>query len=484
MKKKSNIIFLYISLILICNTSIGYAQNQADGDKRFKKALKGMSGAYSKMYENAVLVQPDNPKTCKAESLIDVVDKKDLKISSSRLISGLIGMAGSLYPPNNYLLTGDYDKGEFLSQEDRAMNAASISSSFEEFITNFTGLNIADITASRLHPELGNKEVKDIDLLRRYYGSASSFIGGDWVEIESENMAEYGENSEFNVDLSPTKYVGNDDGKCAFYSKSKIRLKKYDYPMVIWEIRTEVFVDCVCKEEDNNSKVKKGVFVYSSIVKGLFTSTKETFEQPKNPIITIKSLECCPDKKEEPPKADLNEDAGINDLMPDQTIGFGAGVGFAQDFEETTFCFSAEYLYQINSNDEKGLYVGAEASYGNTSFGDFSSSDFRGGPKIQYNFSGVPSGETQFVAGIMANYAFGSNDNNGFKDDFTGIIACVYGGVNIRISEDWSIGGQFPIFIYESFTFKPEFGEDFEIDGTSLFINKNNPLKIVIRRRL
>lgn len=470
---------------MICNISIGYAQNQSDADKRLKKALKGMSDAYSKMYENAVLVQPDNPKTCKPESLIDVVDKNDLKISSSRLISGLMGMAGNLHPPNNYMLTGDYDKGEFLTQGDRAMNAASISSSFEEFITNFTGLNIGDITASRLHPELGNKEVKDIDLLRRYYSSASSFIGGDWVEIETENMAEYGENSEFNVDLSPTKYVGNDDGRCAFYSKSKIRLKTYDFPMATWEIRTEVFVDCTCKEEDNNSKVKEGVFVYSSFVKGLFTSTKETFEQPKNPIITIKSLECCPDKeekKEEPPKVDLNEDAGINDLMPDQTIGFGAGVGFSQDFEETTFCVSAEYLYQLNSSEHKGWYLGVEVTHQNTSFGDFNSSVTKGGPKFQYNFSAVPSGETQFVAGIMANYAFGSNDNNGFKDDFTGIIACAYGGVNIRISEDWSIGGQFPIFIYENFTFEPEGGDEFKVDGTSLFINKNNPFKIVVRR--
>ena len=213
---------------------------------------------------------------------------------------------------------------------------------------------------------------------------------------------------------------------------------------------------------------------------------KKTFSQSKNPTLKIIRYQCCPEKEEEeePAKTALNDDEGIEDLMQDQTIGFGAGVGFAQDFDETTLCVTAEYLYQINTDEYKGWYVGAEGSYSNTSFGDVSSNKTMVGGKIQHNFSGVPSGETQFVVGVMANYAFGNNDFNGFTDDFTGTIFCAYGGVNVRVSENWSIGAQFPFLIFENFTFKPESGGEFKSDATSLFINKDNPLKIIVRKRL
>ena len=213
------------------------------------------------------------------------------------------------------------------------------------------------------------------------------------------------------------------------------------------------------------------------------TAKKQTFGKAINPTLKIISYQCCP-VKEEPKETALKDDAGIQDLMPDQTIGLGVGAGFSQDFDETTFCVTGEYLYQLNSSEYYGLYVGAEVTHQNTSFGEFKSNKTIAGAKFQYNFSGIPSGETQFVAGLMANYAFGSNENNGFNDDFTGTIFCAYGGVNIRVSENWSVGAQFPFLIFENTTFKPEGGGEFKTDATSLFINKENPLKIIVRRRL
>nr|WP_321233912.1 hypothetical protein [uncultured Psychroserpens sp.] len=486
MKTKPTQVILFMCALMFGGINTINAQSQTDKPNRFTETNKAIGKAFFEMYDNAIIAKPSKLKTCTAESLIDIVDKNDLDVTH-RLTTTHLTILNTLFPPNQYRLAGFYDKGEFLTLQDRIMNAASISSNFAEFINNATGLDVGDITATRkpkTYTIAEGIEVKDIDLFRSYYNSVNSFVGV-WNEIDSENRAEYGEQSGFNVDLSPTKYVGNKDG-CSFYSKSKIRLKKLEYPKALWELSTEVYVDCECNENDTENKVKNGSYEYSSFVEGLFTYSKTTFGSPKSPIITIKSLECCPPKedKEEPTETALNDDEGIKDLMPDQTMGFGAGVGFGQDFEETTWCVTAEYLYQINTDEYKGWYVGGEVTHSNTSFGDFSSNRTLAGAKIQYNISAVPSGETQFVAGLMANYGFGNTDNNGFKDDFTGTIFCAYGGANIRVCENWSIGLQFPILIFENFTFKPESGGEFKTDATSLFINKDNPLKIIIRRRL
>ena len=477
----TTIISIYI--FFLASPLNGFSQEQPQKTDWIGDTSKDIGQAFSDMFDNAVLVSSGNSKTCSAKSLIDIVDKQNLDVTY-RLTSTVLRIAHPMLPPNDYSIIGDYDKGEFKTFQDKMLNAMSNSKSFIEFIKNATGLGIGEITAKRNEPTRGNKERKDIDTFREYYTAFKSYTGS-WMDIDSENKAEYGANSPFNIDLSPTKHVGKKDG-CAFYSKSKMRLQKLNYPKATWELSTEVFVECDCKDGDDGSKVKAGVYEYSSIVEGIFTYTEVSFGQSKKSVITIKSLECCPEKeeKEEPTKTALNDDDGIEDLMQNQTIGFGAGLGLTQDFEEITWCVTAEYLYQINTDEYKGWYVGGEATYQNTSFDDFSSNRTVVGAKVQHNFSAVPSGETQFVAGLMGNYAFGSNDNNGFKDDFTGTIFCAYGGVNIRICENWSIGAQFPILIFENFTFEPESGGEFKTDATSLFINKDNPLKIVIRRSL
>ncbi|WP_299223485.1 hypothetical protein [uncultured Psychroserpens sp.] len=171
----------------------------------------------------------------------------------------------------------------------------------------------------------------------------------------------------------------------------------------------------------------------------------------------------------------------VDELIQKQTIGLAVGAGFGQDFKESTLCFSLEYLRQINSSDKKGLYVGAEATYETTSFEEFSSNTLKFGPKIQYNTPITPSQETQLAVGLMGNFATGNNDNNGFEDDFTGLILCAYTGVNIRVSTQWSVGVQLPVFIYEDYTFEPEMGDEFSLDNTTLLVNKNNPAKIVVR---
>ena len=347
------------------------------------------------------------------------------------------------------------DKAGFSTKFDRLFEMFDKSMSYSKFVETFSIRDKSDLTKGE------NQDLKfAYGLLKTIHNSGS-------LLTHYEDQAETG---------------GCDDA-----TDYRIRMvNKNNLGQVTWEIKTVVDIDCNCERKDKKYNLDNLKFEYTAEVTGLFSASKKTFGTPKNPTLKIVQYQCCLEKeeeKEEPTKTALNDDDGIQDLMPDQTIGFGAGVGFSQDFDETTFCVTGEYLYQLNSDDYKGWYAGAEASYQNTSFGNFKSNKVIAGGKIQYNLSAVPSGETQFVAGLMANYVFGNNDFNGSKDDFSGTIFCAYSGVNIRVSENWSVGAQFPVLIFENYTFKPEGGGEFKTDATSLFINKDNPLKIVIRRR-
>ncbi|MDG5491045.1 hypothetical protein [Psychroserpens sp. SPM9] len=452
-------IILFIVLLFGTIPHLNAQEHPNDELTKMYDAQKDLTAAFNTMLKTETLNNWKDNKPCKANDLINSINKSQLELS----INELNAVTRNLFSRIQAVAISEtIDKGSFESLTDKALQALSNDANFEAFVKAYTGKGVNDIKGKTEFR--GEILSKDIDVLRDYYLTLK------------ELTTNYKSNNEYNI---------ND--RCRYNSTNTITIKTISYPNATWDLKTTVIVDCVCDNDALATEVKNGSYEYTASVSGTLTGSTITFMNPKNSRLSVLSLKCCGDKedKEEPsnidPVAALNAIEGINDLMPDQTIGFGIGAGFAQDFEETTFCVFGEYLYQLNSSDDQGWYIGAEASYQHTSFGDFSSSVIKGGPKLQYNFAATPSQETQFVVGIMANYATGSNDNNGFKDDFTGLIGCAYSGVNIRICEDWSVGGQFPIFIYESFTFKPESGGEFEVDGTSLFINKDNPFKIVVR---
>jgi hypothetical protein len=458
---KTNLLTLLLVLCLIGNTTISYAQeNQNDDISKMYNAQKKLVDAFNSMLKTETINNRKDNKPCKTKDLIGLVNKSELELNTNELHAVIT----SLFTKTRAIATAEtIDQGAFATLTDKGLNAISNGASFDEFIKAYTGKDIKDINGKTEFR--GEILSKDIDVLQEYY----------------QNLKEIKANHEFSQERSVSD-------KCAIKSENSISVKTINYPNATWDIKTTITVDCVCGPDDGVAEVKSGSYEYTSTISGTLTGSNITFNSSKNPKLSVLSLECCGKKKEEEPPyidpiAALN-DNGIKDLMPDQTIGFGAGIGFAQDFEETTWCVTAEYLYKINTNQNKGWYVGGEVTHSNTSFGDFNSNKTVAGGKIQYNISAVPSGETQFVAGLMANYAFGNNDFNGFKDDFTGTIFCAYGGVNVRVSENWSIGAQFPVLIFENFTFKPENSAEFKTDATSLFINKDNPLKIMIRRRL
>lgn len=462
MKTKSTLGVLLLFLFLINTTSIVYAQEGPSDDvAKIYNAQKELVDAFNSMLKSETINNWKDDKPCKAKDLINIINKSNLELSVNELHS----VIGDLFTQSRAIpITETIEQGLFASLTDKALNAIGGNASFDEFIKAYTGKNPKDIKGQTEFQ--GEILSKDIDVLREYYQNLK------------ELKAKYKFSSKDNA-----------NSRCSYKSTNSIQVKTLDYPNVTWDIKTTVIIDCNCGYDYNTTDVKSGSYEYLATVSGTLTGSKITFKTPKNSKISIIALECCGEEEEEEdpytnPLTALDEAKGINDLMPSQTIGFGAGVGFSQDFDETTWCVTAEYLYQINTDEYKGWYVGGEVTHSNTSFGDFNSSRTVAGGKIQHNFSAIPSGETQFVAGVMANYAFGNTDNNGFKDDFTGTIFCLYGGVNVRVSENWSIGAQFPILIFENFTFKQDGGGEFKVDATSLFINKDNPLKIVIRRSL
>ena len=460
MKTKPSIVILSIGFILSCSINVFSQQGISDFNKSFENAL-------NTMIKNASLEAKANDDFCKAEDLIGKINPSQNLLNESGVLSTYDVFMVWTNRDGAVLPLEKFEESSFKTISDRALNALSITTDFNNFVYAFTGNHIETFEASEVPLSL-ERDYSELGRLKWFYTSYKNFFSNP-------------------IPITKMLYFSDD---CKVTLNSKLLTKKLDFPSIEYTLNTEVIVDCNCNDDSNPLEIKYGVLDYEADVTGIFTSSKITFDEVSKAKVSVRSIACCPFTKdeEEPALAALNEngdcDDCIEDLMPDQTIGVGAGVGFAQDFDETLFCFTAEYLYQLNDDKYKGWYVGAEGSYSNTSFGDISTNKTMVGGKVQHNFSAVPSGQTQFVAGLMANYAFGNNDFNGTKDDFSGTIFCAYAGANIRVSENWSVGLQFPFLIFENFTFKPEGGGEFKTDNTTLFINKDNPLKIILRRRL
>ncbi|TBN03987.1 hypothetical protein EYD45_08210 [Hyunsoonleella flava] len=434
----------------------GYSQDKKLPYCKNKDAAKELHAAFKTMHAQAKVANWKDNKTCKAKDLISKVDGSMKSVSMTEAIYTINKLYYSFQSPTT---KDTFDKGFFTTMEDKGLYSYKKSKNFSDFVSEYTGKSIGDIQGKRTSSS--GMEYKDIDVIRRYYNGLKSFFT----------------TLDFNV-----KYDESVSDNCRRTVLSTIKVAKFSYPNITWEIKTRANVNCVCNNGLDKTEVKSGSFEYTATTSGVLTHPKVTFSQPKDSKITINSLVCCGEKQKDRPISSEPKTEDINNLMPDQYIGGGVGFGATQDFEEISYCFFAEYLKKITyGSDDYAWYAGIEAGYSGWSFNDSNSNRIKIGPKLQYHTALTPSKQTQFVAGIMGNYNFGTTDNGFSIDDVTGIVACAYGGVNIRICENWSVFGQFPVFIYESTTFKSESGGEFKTDGTSLLINKDNPLKLGVR---
>lgn len=250
--------------------------------------------------------------------------------------------------------------------------------------------------------------------------------------------------------------------------------------------------NCECRP-DKTGELKRGIVRYNiplDLVENpnawamdswkrkapFITTPPDYIYNPINDKITVKATAECCDKG--------NDDISYIDPMsqPDQTIGYTAGIGFSNDFEEVSYCAGVEYLKRI-SNKKSDTYLGGGVSYGGTSFDGYTTSRVMVGPKIQIHTPITPSGETQWVNGFKGYYSFGNRENNGYKDKTSGVELSLYSGFNIQLNEKTAVGIEFPIITWDKLTIKPENGSDYEVDNTSLLLNKGNPLKLNLRYR-
>ena len=168
----------------------------------------------------------------------------------------------------------------------------------------------------------------------------------------------------------------------------------------------------------------------------------------------------------------------FNYTFPQQTIGVSAGVGFENDFEETSFCLGADYNYRLTQDETKrnAFYLGTYGYIDTSSFNDNKWNAFSLGVKPHLQIPITPLREGQLTFGVKASYDFGTEEFGDFKETFNGFHAGVYSGFDIRVNKKLTLGIEFPIFSHVNYTFEPEDGgENFDISNSSLLINLDNP---------
>lgn len=366
-------------------------------------------------------------------------------------------------------LDAPIEQGLFTTKEDKALNSLNTTTNFNDFVNSFTGEDVGLLSKD------DNKRLRDL------YNTHP-----------------------LKVKRKHTESFTSRQGNCTVKGVASLMPLKWNYPQVTWELETTITLSCDCTGK-THTDLKHAYFVMKSEVDGLLTTTSANFEKLRKPISELRAVICCPTKQA---SVDLSDPTNVIDTesewklyeqikkdidrlgpqrgLPNQYIGATAGVGFEQDFEEVSVCIGAEYGYKLGQSPKgTGFYVGGEAHLGTTSFMDFSRTWIGVGPQVQAFTPISQFGDTQIVNEIEGLLLFGSQENNGVKDDITGFSIGLNTGVNIIISDKWSVGVEIPVLTHQSLTISPENGgEEFTVENTRLLINKNNPATVSFRFNL
>ena len=170
-------------------------------------------------------------------------------------------------------------------------------------------------------------------------------------------------------------------------------------------------------------------------------------------------------------------------VFPRSFFGASAGIGFENDFDESSICIGAEYLHRFSNQDKKtGFYAGVTANYENISFDDYKWNVFKTGLKGEWLLPITRSRETSLILGGKVTYDFGSQESNGFKDNISGYQASLFSCVNVRYNESLSFGLEFNVLSHLNYTLKAD-DSDFESDleDTQLLLNSHNPGMLYVR---
>ncbi|MEM6516202.1 MAG: hypothetical protein AAF688_08465 [Bacteroidota bacterium] len=432
---------IHILFLLLLSTTVSLSQATKEQNVKQLISLYGDLYEEAKEKKNKYSNKPCYKNAGKIELTVDEI------LPSKEFTSELMDfMIGELVPPDIYY---DIELGLYASKMDKALAALGDSDSFLAFVFNYTGLS---------HSDHSKNDIRD---LRSYYNSMN--------RIKTSSHL-----SSFIYELTK--------GTCKYSYYYFIERLKSKLPSVKYEIEINVNKSCKCFKDNNEESVDFETVVYKGFISGRVGSNSFTFSSVTDPEKELFSLNCCKAKKPE----QISSEPVAQVELPEQYIGGTAGVGFEQDFDETSICLGVEYGYKFAQSEKgTGFYVGGEAALSTTNFMDFSNTMVHVGPQVQSWCPITPSKEVHWVNEIEGAYVLGSKENNGFKDDINGFNIGLNTGVNIALSDSWAVGIEIPIVSYQNLTFESKNnGTELKVDDTIVFLNKNNPATISIRYNL
>jgi hypothetical protein len=289
--------------------------------------------------------------------------------------------------------------------------------------------------------------------------------------------------------------------ECAYQIETKFKMDTWEgapYPdsskkwttyeaTISGKLVTDIQISCECKGK-SISALKDAHFRYEMpttfVIEFSSRGNKQRFVPAKKngSLLNLLSVNCCKE-------SDISfEDPGLEIVptedisLPSQTIGVFGGVGFEQDFEEVGICFGAEYLYNVTDLGNNPLFVGANVQLETSSFMDNTNTWVGFGPTVQLFTPLTPSQETHLTNGVSTNVVFGTNENNGSKDDISGYEFILNTGLFVPLSDNLSLAIMLPVLTFTNLTFEAENGgASFEQQNTSLFIGKGSSTKLGLR---
>ena len=460
MKIKKATLFTLVAISffsLKCIVVNGQNEKEHDFNLVILNATESFSDACNEMIENAVMVNWKGDGVCKPNDLLNLIDNTIKEIDGEYDPKDFIE---SIYFNSSIPYLGDgYDKGLFLSLGDKGLSAFSSTTSFKDFVAAYTGKDVGDLDL-RFDNQNKTSERKEIE---SYYRRMQFIFNKTTL-----------------IDYYDPEYKPGCDSKVLV----TLRVRKFDYPVIDWEIKIKTEINCSCVEE--SQPVKMGVYEYSATSTGLLTYDKITFGPPKNPKLEILELECCKNERalgDSGASLDDNEGEDIsiggqeseNISYPNQFLEVGLGVATAED-EETEFCVAAGIFFEIAEMWTGPLYVGARAKIQTSSLSsqDFSSTRFSIGPAVEHQ---VQIGETKnkWINGVQGAYVFGNREGSGFKDDISGFTAALYSGLDVALNHNITIGVIVPLIEYSSLIFKAEEGDyENKVNTTGFNFNKGS----------
>ncbi|MAY52966.1 MAG: hypothetical protein CMC75_06875 [Flavobacteriaceae bacterium] len=253
------------------------------------------------------------------------------------------------------------------------------------------------------------------------------------------------------------------------------------------KLETNIKINCKCKGKSTND-LKKAHFRYEMPTSFVIDFSKKGNKQLWRPVkkrasnLDLVNTECCTanDISYEDPSLEIAPTENIS--LPNQTLGAFGGVGFGQDFEESSICLGAEYLYNATKLGNSALFVGANVELETSSFMENTNTWVGFGPTAQLFIPISPRGDVHVTNGLSATVIFGSNDNNGIRDDISGFGITLNTGLNVPLGNNISVALILPVLNYQNLTFESEEGESsFEQQNTSLFIGKGSTTKLGVR---